>query len=203
MPKPTAKKCKLTDTQLVILSAAAQREDHALIPIPETVSAKGAALKKVVGSMHTKKLVEERRVGHSDPEWRRDGDGNAYGLFLTPAGHQSLNQNGKGKSRAQGTGAPRAKIQEPSSRKAKSAGPGSTLTSALARSKQAQVILMLQRKAGATIDDVVNATGWQPHSVRGFFSGLVKKKLKLPLSSEVSKNGIRRYRIAPLASSRA
>ena len=203
MPKPTANKCNLADTQLVILSAAAQREDHALLPIPRMVSAKGAALKKVVASMHTKKLVEERRVGHNDPEWRRDGDGNAYGLFLTLAGHQSLNQNGKGKSPSHGTAGRRGKIQESSSRKAKSASSGSKPSSAPTHSKQALVLQMLQRKSGTTIDDVVNATGWQPHSVRGFFSGLVRKKLKLPLSSEVSKNGIRRYRIALLASPRA
>ena len=39
---------------------------------------------------------------------------------------------------------------------------------------------MLRRRTGVTVEDIIAKTGWQPHSVRGFFSGLVKKKLKLP-----------------------
>ena len=62
---------------------------------------------------------------------------------------------------------------------------------------------MLRRKSGATIEDIVAETGWQPHSVRGFFSGLVRKKLKLPLTSEVSRSGVRRYRIAPAKAPKA
>jgi hypothetical protein len=62
---------------------------------------------------------------------------------------------------------------------------------------------MLRRQTGVTIEDIVAKTGWQSHSVRGFFSGLVKKKLKLPLTSEVGKDGIRRYHIAPPTSAKA
>jgi Protein of unknown function (DUF3489) len=57
--------------------------------------------------------------------------------------------------------------------------------------------------SGVTIEDIIAKTGWQPHSVRGFFSGLVKKKLKLPLVSDVGKDGARRYHIAPIAPSKA
>ena len=62
---------------------------------------------------------------------------------------------------------------------------------------------MLRRQSGVSIDDIVAKTGWQPHSVRGFFSGLVRKKLKLPLVADVGKDGVRRYHIAPIASSKA
>ena len=62
---------------------------------------------------------------------------------------------------------------------------------------------MLRRRTGVTVEDIIAETGWQPHSVRGFFSGLVKKKLKLPLTSEVGKDGIRRYHIAARGSAKA
>jgi hypothetical protein len=69
-----------------------------------------------------------------------------------------------------------------------------------ADSKQAAVLRLLRRASGTTITAVMACTGWQQHSVRGFFAGVVRKKLGLKLESEKSE-GARVYRIAPGKSS--
>src|SRR6516225_1258286 len=66
-------------------------------------------------------------------------------------------------------------------------------------SKQDEVIAMLRQPEGATIDEVASATGWQRHTVRGVFSGTLKKKLGFTLASAKEERG-RVYRIAELAS---
>ena len=70
-----------------------------------------------------------------------------------------------------------------------------------AGSKQSRVIAMLQSPAGATIAAMMEATGWQPHSVRGFLAGVVHKRLKLKLAS-TKVAGSRVYRIIVAGSSK-
>ena len=62
-------------------------------------------------------------------------------------------------------------------------------------SKQAQVIAMLKRPEGATIAQIVKATGWQTHTVRGTFAGSIKKKLGLSISSTKAQGAERVYYI--------
>jgi len=62
--------------------------------------------------------------------------------------------------------------------------------------KTEAVISLLRHKNGASLGDLQSVTGWQAHSVRGFLSGTVKKKLNLALSSQLTAKGERRYHIA-------
>jgi hypothetical protein len=63
-----------------------------------------------------------------------------------------------------------------------------------ANSKQARVLALLRGPNGATIATVMRTTGWQPHTVRGFFAAVVRKKFGLRLESEKA-DGERVYRI--------
>ena len=65
-------------------------------------------------------------------------------------------------------------------------------------SKQDQVIALLRRQEGASIAEMCAATGWQPHSARGFLSGALKKRLRINVISEKSETGQRRYFVAAI-----
>jgi hypothetical protein len=65
--------------------------------------------------------------------------------------------------------------------------------------KQDQVLAMLRRPNGASVAEIAGATDWQPHSVRGFMSGALKKRLKIDVvSSKDERSGERRYHVAAL-----
>ncbi len=68
-------------------------------------------------------------------------------------------------------------------------------------SKQDAVLALLRRPSGASIAEIIEATDWQPHSVRGFMSGALKKRLKIDVVSEKdAESGERRYHVAALRS---
>ena len=61
--------------------------------------------------------------------------------------------------------------------------------------KQTKIISLLQRQKGATLAELTKITSWQEHSIRGFISGTLKKRMGLDIFSQKDGKGIRRYRI--------
>lgn len=64
-------------------------------------------------------------------------------------------------------------------------------------SKKSTILALLKRRNGAGLKELIRATGWQPHSVRGFLSGVVFKKMGLKVLSFKTESGERRYSVEP------
>ena len=160
---------KLTDTQTIVLSAASQREGGSLYPLPTTLTAPKPAIAKSVAALITRGLAEERETNDPATSARSDGD-LRYGVFITPAGLTAIGA---------GEGDP-----EPLPVVAPAPAP---------ISKSAAVIALLQRATGATLPELIEATGWLPHTTRAALTGLRKKGHVLDKSQ---RDGATCYRIA-------
>ena len=151
---------QLSDAQSIILSAACARGDGMVFPV--TTSLKGGAVGNVCKSLLKHGLIEEIKATDLNTVWRHDEDRGPITLRATPLAHAVL---GIGDASEPAEPAP-----EPVRRRS--------------GTKQEALIEMLRAEGGASIDEIVAATNWAPHSIRGAISGALKKKLGLTITSE-------------------
>jgi hypothetical protein len=118
-------------------------------------------------------------------------------LAITEAGLQAIDGEPAGKAAKQTTPTKTRPKKPHAKRKTTATKPKSRTESQPVRqgTKQALLIDLLKRKSGASIDEIVAATGWQAHSVRGAISGALKKKLGLAVDSKAVEGRGRVYRI--------
>ncbi len=169
---------KLTDTQAIILSAAFQRDGHIALPLPDSL--RGGAATKVVSAMLAKGFLEEVEADmrNGEPVWRETGDGHGVTLVATDAGLAAIG------------------IEADSAETSATEDPAPKPRTPREGTKQATLIAMLRAPDGATIAEIMDATGWQSHTVRSAMSGALKKKLGLEVTSEKVEDRGRVYKIA-------
>jgi hypothetical protein len=178
---------KLTDTQIITLSAAASRDSREVLPLPDSL--KGGAAHKVVGALLSRGLIEEAPAHVAAPVWRTD-DGGPVLLRITAAGLDAIGID----PAPEGSD---AQVDAGATEAAPKAAPAPTGRTPREGTKQAALIAMLRSPDGATIAEVVAATGWQAHTVRGAMAGALKKKLGLEVTSEKIEGRGRVYRLPP------
>ncbi|SIS91999.1 DUF3489 domain-containing protein [Phaeovulum vinaykumarii] len=168
-----------SDTQSLILSRAATRPGNLALPLPDGLV--GAAAKMVVGKMIARGWLDEveAKLRRGEPMWRETGDGHGTTLIATEAGLEAIGIEPMVANAVANVRKAKPK-PEPASDNANTAKP----VVIRAGTKQARIIAMLQRPEGASIAEIVAATGWLAHTVRGSISGALKKKLGLPITAE-------------------
>ena len=167
---------KLTDTQTIILSRAATRPGNLAMPLPTGLH--GAAAQKAVTAMITRGWLKEvdADLRRGAPLWRETGDGHGTTLIATEAGLEAI---GIEPVAASAVASARKPNRQPDVDPAPTTVTSDTPKPVTNRAgtKQAQIIALLQRPEGASIAEIVAATGWLAHSARGLISGGLKKKL--------------------------
>ena len=176
---------KLTETQTNILTDGAKRPDNIAMPLPKGLA--GAAAKMSVTKMIEHGWLQEvdANLRRGDPLWRETGDGHGTTLVVTDAGLRAI---GIEPVLVKTMTAIHKHAAEP---------PSPKLPMPRTGTKQAMLISLLQAPEGATMEAMITATFWKPHTLRGAMSGALGKKLGLIVTSAKEGDGARVYRISP------
>ena len=149
---------KLTDLQYVLLAVAAKRGSGSLTPPSTSIDLPGANTTRVINTLIKRGLAEEAVTKDKASLWRTEGK-RKLAAVITDAGRAAIAEVDDKKR----------ELEQPPAK------PEADPVEAVPQTKQALLIGMLERKEGATLDQLVEATGWLPHTTRAALTGLRKK----------------------------
>jgi hypothetical protein len=185
----------LTETQMLVLTNAAQRSNRFVIPLPATVHARGSVKRNLLLALLKMKMIQESVVDDAAIAWRTDDDGKHLVLHLTPGGYLSAcppvevptadasviladpvpagtSANDNGASATVDVTKPEAPMRPPTG-------------------KLGQVLQAISGDAGATLSEITALTGWLPHTARAAVTGLRQRGYPIQL---IETDGRKAYR---------
>lgn len=179
---------KLTDNQRAVLSAAARSANLVAWPLPKRLKLSPGSAAIVIRGLLQKGLLEKRPAIGTDAVWK-EKKGSCFTLVITKTGLVACGIQPADDSPPKASVAAKRVIVAAVSqdeRRMPRAG-----------SKLAMLVGLLGRDEGATIEELVEATGWQAHSVRGVLSGALQKRFGFEIRSERVEGGERVYKVSP------
>jgi DNA-binding MarR family transcriptional regulator len=170
---------KLSDLHYVLLAIAAKRSNGSILPPSTSIGVNRAGLTRAINTLIKRGLAEEADAADEGSVWRTDGE-RGIAAVITDAGRAAVAQ---------------AEGKKPQSETESSEAEPDPVQAAPS-TKQALLIEMLKREEGATLLQLVDATGWLPHTTRAALTGL-RKKGHVITASKV--DGLSLYRIQAAA----
>jgi hypothetical protein len=174
---------RLSTAQRLVLTTAAERADGAVLPPPEALTVRGRARHLMLQGLIKRGLIAERPAREGEPVFAQSDQDRDLALEITTDGRVLIADRAAVEAAAQPGQAATAKAEP---KAAPAIRPGT---------KQALLLELLRRQGGATIAEIQDATGWQPHSARAALTGLRKKRLAV--TSAVRGDGTRAYHLPP------
>jgi hypothetical protein len=172
---------KLSDTQAILLAAAAGRPDLSLLPVPETINLKGAALDRTVTALLSRGLVADAAVGGRAKPPKRS----SKQIVITPAGVAAIGVEISEASPEQSQEEPNAELQ--------------TETADCSERLGGKLGVLLDAVAGpngATLEELTKASGWLPHTTRAALTRLRQRGFDVRLAIT---DGRKAYHLVPAA----
>ncbi len=199
VPMPTPK--TLSVAQLLVLNTAADRPDQMVLPLPAQIHARGAAMRRLLTSLVKASLAEEVPTFVEALSWRRDDAGQHHALRITALGRAAIGQEPAMLAPApvefatevpssheigelESSSAAAASVAATSAETTPGTGPAVAATNPdRPAGKLGQVLAAAASEAGATLDELVVLTGWQPHTARAALCRLRQRGFDLRLTT--------------------
>lgn len=170
-----------TVAQLLVLTTAAQRPDHLILPLPAKLRVRGGPQRNLLAALLKMELVEEFPLDDASLAWRTDNADHHLALRLTTAG---LAAAGVPNSDTPASGKTADPLQAPTSSPSDNNSPAATSEEATLRAptgKLGQVLQAISAEAGATLSEITTLTNWLPHTTRAAVTGLRRRGFPIHL----------------------